>query len=274
MAVTVQMKQRIIGIVVLVFLGLIILPWMFEQNPPDVFTNHAKSPASLPEVVKEPHPATAPIPDPMAASEPVSAPQPLSDVYTTDQEDSAAASLSNQHATAIEEPVPASTSATITAKSVPMMATRPEPSDLDSSKIAKIEDGIIKTKSVTKTPEPDVIVAKPAPKVKIVAELKKPNMAKLKLAVAKNEASKTNKKKSGRGWLIQLGSFGTKSNADKLIKQLEAKGYHVYSIASKNSQGKEITKVVVGPESDRSSAESLAAKINKVVHINGVIIKG
>lgn len=67
-----------------------------------------------------------------------------------------------------------------------------------------------------------------------------------------------------RGWVIQLGSFSNRSNAEKLVRQLQGKGFAV-SMEPVTVQGKRLYRVRVGPESDRRRAERLLARVNREV---------
>jgi DedD protein len=63
-----------------------------------------------------------------------------------------------------------------------------------------------------------------------------------------------------RGWALQVGSFASRENADKLVHQLKAHGYSAYVIS--NGSGATIRhKVRVGPVTDRAAAERLLVKL-------------
>jgi DedD protein len=63
-----------------------------------------------------------------------------------------------------------------------------------------------------------------------------------------------------RGWTLQVGSFASRDNADKLVHQLKARGFSVYVVSS--GSGAAIRhKVRIGPLADRMAAERLLAKL-------------
>jgi DedD protein len=63
-----------------------------------------------------------------------------------------------------------------------------------------------------------------------------------------------------RGWALQVGSFASRENADKLARQLKAHNYSAYVVSS--GSGAAIRhKVRVGPLADRAAAERLLAKL-------------
>lgn len=61
------------------------------------------------------------------------------------------------------------------------------------------------------------------------------------------------------GWMIQLGVFAKRDNAERLAKQVKGKGFTV--VVDRTSSGKRLYRVRVGPESDRAAAVALRAKL-------------
>jgi len=74
-------------------------------------------------------------------------------------------------------------------------------------------------------------------------------------------------------WVIQLGSFSDKSNADRLIKKLRKKGFEAYSRVDTTTKGAHLNRVYVGPEIRLSSAKQLLKKLHHSFHLNGVVRK-
>lgn len=87
------------------------------------------------------------------------------------------------------------------------------------------------------------------------ANLHEPDTAELKKAV----------------WVIQMGSFKSKTNALKLVNRLRANGYHAFIKKSSGLLG-ENTRVFVGPEKKKSNAHALASRLNNDVHIKGIVL--
>ena len=70
-------------------------------------------------------------------------------------------------------------------------------------------------------------------------------------------------------WVIQMGSFKDKSNANRLANSLRAKGYKAFTYETKrNGQ----TRVYVGPEGKQMAAASLASKIQEDTNMRGLIL--
>jgi len=64
------------------------------------------------------------------------------------------------------------------------------------------------------------------------------------------------------GWVVQLGSFSTKANAQKYADEIQGKGFPT-GVTSFRSGGKTMYRVQAGPEKSRESADTLAAKLQK-----------
>jgi DedD protein len=64
----------------------------------------------------------------------------------------------------------------------------------------------------------------------------------------------------GRAWAVQLGSFASRANADKLVRQAKAQGYAVY-IAPGGSGPSLRYRVRIGPMADRGAAVQTLAKL-------------
>ncbi len=71
-------------------------------------------------------------------------------------------------------------------------------------------------------------------------------------------------------WSVQLGSFSSKANADKLVHQLKARGFSVYVIASGSGSSSRF-KVRMGPWADRAAAEREVDKLKAAGHAATVV---
>ena len=58
---------------------------------------------------------------------------------------------------------------------------------------------------------------------------------------------------------VQLGTFGKRDNADRLVRDMTAKGFTAFVVPT-NTNGHELFRVRVGPARDRAAAEALAAR--------------
>ncbi len=64
----------------------------------------------------------------------------------------------------------------------------------------------------------------------------------------------------GSGWMVQLGVFASRSNADRLAQELKGKGFRV-SVSEIAGSSRALFRVRAGPVSDRTAASELAAKL-------------
>ena len=64
---------------------------------------------------------------------------------------------------------------------------------------------------------------------------------------------------------MQLGSFASRANADKLVRQLKAQGFPVYVVSG--GAGSSVRyRVRVGPTADRAAAAQTVAKLKASGH--------
>jgi len=71
-------------------------------------------------------------------------------------------------------------------------------------------------------------------------------------------------------WAVQLGSFSKKANAEKLAAELRTQGYAAFLSQLKTSGGA-LHRVRVGPQKDRDSAASVAARLGSAGHKGQVV---
>jgi DedD protein len=78
---------------------------------------------------------------------------------------------------------------------------------------------------------------------------------------------------AGHGWAVQLGSFGSHENADKLARRVKSQGFAVY--VSPSGSGKSLRyRVRVGPMADRGAANQTAAKLKSMGQTGSVVAPG
>ncbi len=71
-------------------------------------------------------------------------------------------------------------------------------------------------------------------------------------------------------WAVQLGSFSSKDNAEKLAADLRKQGYAAF-LSQLQTSGGPLHRVRIGPQKDRASAEAMAARLLKVNHKGQVV---
>ena len=65
---------------------------------------------------------------------------------------------------------------------------------------------------------------------------------------------------AGKTWAVQLGSFASRANADKLVRQLKAQGFSVYVVSGGSGPSLRY-RVRIGPMADRGTATQAVAKL-------------
>ncbi len=71
-------------------------------------------------------------------------------------------------------------------------------------------------------------------------------------------------------WVIQCGSFGQQSNADKLVERMRQSGYKAYS-EKVERRGTTLYRVLVGPTLNRERAEALRVEINRRFALKSIL---
>ena len=75
---------------------------------------------------------------------------------------------------------------------------------------------------------------------------------------------------AGHNWAVQLGSFASHANADKLVRKLKAQGFSVY-VLSGGSGASLRYRVRVGPMADRGAATQAAARLKSLGHVGSLV---
>ena len=74
------------------------------------------------------------------------------------------------------------------------------------------------------------------------------------------------------GWMIQLGSFQKPENAFALRKRLQSRGYPAFVKSGSSAQGA-VSRVFVGPMSDRRQAKTSATKLQREMALEGIVMR-
>jgi cell division protein FtsN len=72
-------------------------------------------------------------------------------------------------------------------------------------------------------------------------------------------------------WMVQLGSFASRTNAERLARQVRAGGFKVS--VSRGSSGRRLYRVRVGPAHDREAATQLAVQLRAAGHSGSIVPK-
>jgi DedD protein len=71
-------------------------------------------------------------------------------------------------------------------------------------------------------------------------------------------------------FVVQLGSFSSRENADRLVHDMTARGFTAF-IAPITTNGRELYRVRVGPTKDRTSAEALAVELKRIGQSGSIV---
>jgi cell division protein FtsN len=76
---------------------------------------------------------------------------------------------------------------------------------------------------------------------------------------------------AGAAWLVQLGSFASRTNAERLVHQLKGQGFT--ASVSQSSSGRHLYRVRVGPVHEHGAAAQLQAKLQAAGHSGSIVPK-
>jgi DedD protein len=130
-----------------------------------------------------------------------------------------------------------------------------ETEDLSQPLVEELEPLVEEESEVAPEQETAEKSPEPAAKEQVVAEKKSEPETKVGLS----------------GWVVQVGSFSKRDNAEKLVKELQTKKYAAFT-DQVDINGKILHRVLVGPEVDKKRAEQLMGKLNK--HLEAKKLKG
>jgi DedD protein len=75
---------------------------------------------------------------------------------------------------------------------------------------------------------------------------------------------------AGNGWMIQLGSFASRANAERLSKELKGKGFKA-SVLESTGGGRKLYRVRVGPAADRAAAMELVTRLRAAGQTGSIV---
>lgn len=149
----------------------------------------------------------------------------------------------------------ATAAAAVTATPAPAVAPAAGPAQAAAPPVeaGPAEPGGMPTEAPVVEPPPPVV--KPSPTKVAAAEP----------PVAAAAAPSTPRPEAGGTWLVQVGTFSQKRNADKLVATLKARGFAA-SLSTSASGGRTLHRVRVGPAGSRESATALAGRLAAAGH--------
>lgn len=251
MQVSSQLKNRVVGAVVLIGVVALSWPFIFNQSPQDPVDRTSQVP-SAPDfekyTINEAHQADVALSDAKLPEGTTLLKEKAAPVVVKTGSDQAAVRAQRDSA---------SHKQASTAPSGKKQETAiPDSAALAKTKSPKAVKQAVKTNATAK--------AKLPPKSAVVAALTSPVVAKPRPASKKSLAGPT--------WAVQIASFKRQSNAEKLKDELVSKGFMAYVQSSGSAKGA-ITRVLVGPESDKRRAQQVQRKLEDTLKLSTLLVR-
>ena len=73
-------------------------------------------------------------------------------------------------------------------------------------------------------------------------------------------------------WMVQVGSFSSQDNANKIVEQLRKAGYDTH-LETAQVKNRKLYRVRVGPEIDRNNADRIAKEVSKKFFVNAKVLR-
>lgn len=287
-----QLKKRIVGFLLLSGLLLIAIPLFFGHSIPAdelKLSGHVPSPPPKLDAISMPLPpqsatvpaiVTAPKPTAPATENPSVAFNQLQSDISPKVEDTSPLQTTTQTPVNTPAPVvadPAPTPAVAPVRSAPSLPNVSNQLASSAQSVVTTEPPAVQTTSevVTQPTKKAKVLPSPRIETKSTAPLKKTNVVE---NTADSHPSKTSKKPSAHipsaaeAWSVQLGYFSVKTNAEKLMRQLQSHGFNAYLQTNQTTKGN-FVRVLVGPHLRRSDAQQLQVRIQKELQMQGMLVK-
>lgn len=251
-----QVKQRVIGAVVLVALAVIFVPMLLEKPDSDLGPVGSNLPEQPDQTVQDRiEPLT--LPEPPAEEEPAQ--------VVLDQAPDAATATQAPDAAAIPPP-PGAAQAPAEESTAPVEPALPAP--VTTAPIAPAPATTAPPAATAPATQPPT--AAPAAPVQQAAPVVAAPVPATTPAKPVTGAQTDTAAKPLSGWVVQLASLASKNNALALRERLRGLGYTAFVEETTTAQGV-LYRVRVGPELERANAETLRNRLEQQVQIKGIV---
>ena len=243
-------KQRLTGAVILVALFVLLVPELLTGPGKDA------APASAPKDDGL-HSYTIDIDSPTSSVAPANTAQPAVSLPAPEPVNPMSAPATNPPANAAADPA---TSAPATGTAGANGATANNPVASATPPVQTVTPSATAPQAAAATPRPAPTPAQsPQPTPRPAAEPSATRPAATPPAATPKGS-----------FVVQLGSFGSRENAERLVRDMTAKGFNAF-IAPIASGGRELYRVRVGPTRDRPSAEALATQLRRIGQSGSIV---
>jgi len=90
------------------------------------------------------------------------------------------------------------------------------------------------------------------------------------MAAAPKRGGAAEKQASGGGWVLQVGVFAKRANAERLVRELQEQGFRT-QISENTSGGRTLWRVRTPPVAERAAAEQLSARLRAAGHVGSIV---
>ncbi len=135
----------------------------------------------------------------------------------------------------------------------------PKPERDFSSRVVPAEDEKLATPPASHRPE--IVPLKPMPEPEVVEKAEPPAPPEM-AETAESTPPAVAPRVGLSAWVIQVGSFSNRDNAEKLVQQIREMKYAAF-MEQADVDGKTHYRVKVGPEVDRALADKMLISLNK-----------
>ncbi len=270
-----QLKQRIIGLFVIIALLSIFLPVLFHNTHPlsklKLSGKVPKAPSTPSVQIQLPQPIPADTANNDQTAQPGTQPQNFNNAATQNtqpamQQNTQPAmqqNTNNTPANTAEKQTP-TTPATITPSTNPATAA--------NSDTATANTNTQQANNTANTPTPPTITPSTPTTATTPRATTTPTQTNASNAI-ENPNLVASTLPTPTAWVIQLGTFSQKPNANRLVNKLRQKGYNAYIRSTTNSAGNQLTRVFVGPNINKNRLQQVSQQLRNQFKLNGVIIK-
>jgi cell division septation protein DedD len=275
--VTVQQKQRIVGIIVLAFLAIIVLPLLFGHNEDEQRKNIRVNDS----IQLKKTPRVSPVSEVSQRKKRLSG-NDMNFALKNGSQDAQWHQYVPEHEEKIAPP----------AQSLPLpnllQSRRPI---LNSGKLERIESKIITNKQVPEDSTGKIKIQPLKYNIKLHVTHDKAKLLAIKRShleqgrshnqtaeiknLKLNRVAREHEHPSAENvWTIQLGSFANKNNVNHLVQELKNRGFPVYlRRPGQQDNANSIIRVFVGHRLERTKAELTVQKIQQLFDLHGVVVK-
>jgi DedD protein len=243
------LKQRLVGALVITALAAIFVPMFFEDSVDDSRREINQSDLAIPAAPEQSFSEDNPIPQ--SPQQVLHAPEGETAAESgaeAQEEDSGQEALAEDtHPPQSEQSLPLDEVAPAAEKAAP--ATKPKVKA--ETAIAAAKKKPQPAKKVTPQPQP---VAEPTP------------------AQAKQNTAPPAKAPELQRWVVQLGSFTKKDNADGLVNKLRAQGFNAYGDTIEVEGKGTMFRVRIGPELDKKRAQATQKKLQQQNAMGSIVL--